>query len=127
MNTLFQNIIQEVDKIIKDKCNGCCLSLLDQHGHQVLFFKLGQPTPCSETFSYQKAFTSYSFLQNNDEVYSSLISSGTQNLFNKTYCFISGGLAFTNKENQNYFLGISTDIPELDKKIALEISELIKG
>ncbi|MDC5047867.1 heme-binding protein [Acinetobacter baumannii] len=126
MENIYQSIISYTSSLIFGKCNGCCVSLLDQNGTQILFFKLGNPTPCSSTFSTQKAFTAYSFSLNNDDVYKSLVEIGSQNLINNKFCFIPGGVVTTDKNQTPYFLGVSTEVPTLDKTLALEISNLIK-
>ena len=125
MKNLFQKIIFQVSDLITDKCSGCCVSILDEHGNQILYFTLGSPTPCSYDFSYKKALTTYNFRQNSDEIYESLKDLGGQSLINGKFCFISGGVIATDNSQKHYYLGVSTDVPSIDKEIALEISNLI--
>lgn len=125
LETLYIKIIEHVTVSMKGHCKGCCIAVMDRQGDIILFFKLGTPTPCSINFSNQKAFTAYSFGQNNDEVYPALNENGMQSLFDSTFCFIAGGIALKDASGNPFYIGVSTDNPSFDKKLALEISGLI--
>lgn len=127
MENIYQNLIDQASNFIRNKCKGCCISLLDNNGNLLFYFKLGDPTPCSLSLSKNKAFTAYSFKMDNDKIYELLCKNGTQNLISGNYCFISGGLFLVNDKGSEFSLGVSTDIPRLDQSLALELSTLITG
>ncbi|EPU3936568.1 heme-binding protein [Morganella morganii] len=126
MNNIYSEIISEIQLFCKNKCQGCCLSILDCKGSELLYISHGNPTPCSESLSKKKAFTAYSFMGNSDEIYSSFLSMGHQSLITDEYCFIPGGV-FSANNGVNFFIGVSTDKESIDKELSLLVSQKFRG
>lgn len=127
MEDLYTKVTSQVKLFVEENCDGCCISILGGNGDELIYLKLGEPTPCSITLSRKKAFTAYSFKKNNDDVYQDFSNIGSQPLINRDYCFISGGVHSKNCIREDIYIGVSTDKPSLDKKIAMEISKTLRG
>ncbi|MBF7685104.1 heme-binding protein [Acinetobacter sp. B10A] len=120
-NINISGLVQTAKNIVSTESIGLCICLLNQAGQKVFFISLGQIKPCSIKMSEMKAFTSYQFTHDNDEIYQLLKSLGDTPLISEQYCFIPGGKYIPNLFGHDAFLGVSSTDPSQDAKIADEL------
>ena len=124
MDILYADIINKLINLYQGRSRGCCLSILNHHGDDIFYIKLGNPTHCSIALCKKKAFTAYTFNNNPDEIYTVLSAMGSQPLIDKDYCFIPGGIVAENQQGKKIYIGISTDVAAIDKELAMAIANV---
>jgi len=125
MTSLTADVITGLHAVATKYQLGLYVTVINENGDILACIKSGDVAKASYRLSIKKAETAYKFNHDSDVIYQSLITIGQQNLIGEEYCFLAGGIVYQKTSGERYYLGVSTNNPDLDKEIALNISSLL--
>ncbi|CAK9886619.1 MAG: hypothetical protein XXXJIFNMEKO3_03064 [Candidatus Erwinia impunctatus] len=125
MDNIVIRFAKIVEKIHDEMNVGIYASMADNTGSMIACIKMGEVARASFEISQKKTMTAFEFKNYTDVIYNVLSKIGTQPLIDGKYCFLPGGVVLHDNLQREFFIGISTNNPDIDKEIAKKLSTVL--